>query len=193
MRIEPNWTPLDKLIREMGANPRPRTLNVVPLDEMKEIEILLKQGIEVKLDEVEVRQGFLGYKENLIILYIDDNTHQTEFVLRDSPQEGRKFHIFDCSTLQRMRSEGRFERYVVTTKSDGFFKVKVMRNKNDDFIVEMAAQLLVCQHCLEEIGYFNPNRSRGVKRSHIVREFSIKDFFDTYTPKFKNLPDRKVN
>ena len=37
MRIEPNWTPLDKLIREMGANPRPRTLNVVPLDEMKEI------------------------------------------------------------------------------------------------------------------------------------------------------------
>ena len=122
MTIQFDFSELEAAVRLMGAAPVEFDVHVkaAPLDR---IDAELEQGIELPdLQDVEVSNGLLNYKGRQILLYIRDHAGKVRKTLEDG-KLGNKFHVADCKTLQGMRANGRFERYVVTNSFDGICQV----------------------------------------------------------------------
>lgn len=135
----------------------------------EEIETLTKQGIEVPLDQVLVLpDGTLAYKNSRIILYIRDITYY-----RGGQVVMPRFHVADCKTLENMRANDRFGRYVVATREDGLFPLNIPRTMQ-----KITERLDVCQHCLEKLRW--EEFGHGVDKRAIVTRFSISRFFAVY-------------
>jgi hypothetical protein len=145
VKINVNLGALQNLQREMGAPTVEWTIKWVPkaLAPLPPIEV---EGIEVSLDDVKVSlEGYLEYQHERVLLYIKD-TRQTIEQLQDS-KKAKKFHIADCRTLERMRKEKRFDRYIVTQRRDGKFQVDVY-NEFKSPIGEREMELPICIICL---------------------------------------------
>ena len=98
-------------------------MNASGLDPRQQLLTKLREGIEIDLAEVEVGAGqLLTYKGEQVILYIKD-TGSSYWTLKNEPEKSKRFHISDCQTLVNMRGAGRYERYVVTNRTDGLFLV----------------------------------------------------------------------
>lgn len=122
--------------------------------EAREIEIKIEQGTYAvkNLDEITVdRDGVLRHNGKAVIVYIPDN-------------DTYKYHIADCTALRSMKSKGRYDRYILTRRTDGKFKILPRYRK------EYFAPLKICKYCLGEIGYSRDERS--------VRNFNIAGFFN---------------
>ena len=78
----------------------------------------------------------LEYKSEKVILYIRDPKSD------DFP----KYHIVDCQTLRKMRSAGRYTRYVVTRRTDGRFILNFPPGNLDRAKPE-TYRLDICTHC----------------------------------------------
>lgn len=63
------------------------------------------------------------------------------------PEFGKKFHVTECSTLKRMQSYGRYDRYVVSRRNDGLFKIDIGAYS------ERETRLLVCGYCVNATKY----------------------------------------
>lgn len=144
-----------------------------------EIEALTTQGIDVSLDEVHaLPDGTLAYKNSRVILYIRDVAYY-----RDSEQHNLpRFHVADCRTLDTMRANNRFERYVVATRDDGLFPLNVIPpNEWSGGVRSVTERLPVCQNCLTKLKWdgFAHGMDKPTRRD-IVDQFSIARFFDVY-------------
>ena len=132
---------LNQLRRQMGAelitwNPRTRWEPI----EVRGIDILPK---DIKLR----RDGTLEYNGRTVIVYIRDQHIRDQYELTNSdPNQLRKFHVADCSTLQQMRREGRYERYVVTTRTDGNSLLTSLGILETTTGAGVECQLYVCMH-----------------------------------------------
>lgn len=136
-----------------------------------EIDALTKQGIDVSLDDTHVLpDGTLAYKNSRVILYIRDIAHY-----RDRP----RFHVADCKTLDDMRANNRFGRYVVATREDGLFALNVIPRNGP--VQKITERLPVCQNCLGKLRWegFGHGMDKPARR-HIVEQFSISRFFAVY-------------
>ena len=131
----------------------------------------LEQGKDVELKDVEVESGLLSYKGRHVTLYIKANGSSA------------RFHISDCSTLQSMRLNGRFERYVVTNNTSGEFVV-------DTSYGETKARLKVCKNCLRKLNYKGCNTTTQI--DPIVQHFNMVEFFSTYSSFFPHMPSRQA-
>lgn len=133
---------------------------------------LRQDGIEVKFDEVQVLQdGTLAYKGYRVLLYIRDISNYGQ------REEMPKFHLAFCSTLDKMKRNHRFARYVVANRDDGMFQVNIMEHGAKPKIV----QLNVCQMCLASISWrgFQLDLDRTLRIDR-VKNFLLKDFFKQY-------------
>jgi hypothetical protein len=136
-----------------------------------ELKALSTVGIEVELDQVSVlADGTLAYKDKRVLLHI-----------RDVSDHGRsysdpRFHFANCETLRKMRSNNRFDRYVVATNDSGVFRLFFSSTRK-----EVPKKLDVCQNCLE---FFSYNGFLGTdeqfQRKRAVNSFSISEFFEKY-------------
>ena len=147
----------------------------------------LTTGISVsESSDFKLRDRLLSHEGYQIILYIQDHSHRNMFKKGiEDGSKGNKFHVAECQTIQDMRDENRFERYVMTNNQSGDFVIKGQNDKTGK------AKLQVCQHCLEELnyaGYHYHNRNRD----RIVKEFHIPIFFETYASCFATLPNRRA-
>ncbi|MBF0308247.1 MAG: HNH endonuclease [Magnetococcales bacterium] len=144
-----------------------------------EIIRLTTQGIEIPISEVKVLpDGTIAYKNSRIIIYIRD------IVSFNNNNRGLpKFHIANCDTLEKMRSNDRFERYVVSTREDGLFVINVVQSNG--MPIHREERLLVCQNCLTRLNWerfgFGMNKAA---RLDFVRRFSIAKFFERYKKTF---------
>ncbi len=129
----------------------------------------LEKGKDVELKDVEIESGLLSYKGRHVTLYIKANGASA------------RFHVSDCSTLQSMRTSGRFERYVVTNNTSGEFVV-------DSGHGETKARLKVCQNCLRKLNYKGCNTTTHI--APIVQNFNMAEFFATYSSFFPHMPSR---
>lgn len=77
-----------------------------------------------------------------------------------------------------MREKNRFERYVVSTRTDGRFNLNVI---NGGRTKKELCDLLVCQNCLHFLRFnaFEMNWQKG-RRLDFVKEFKVDNFFDKY-------------
>lgn len=143
------------------------------LSEMELERLTSPDGLEIKFDQITILpDGTLSYKNSRVILYIRD-------VATYSGQNTEpKFHISNCATLQRMRSDGKFNRYVISTRIDGQFTINRIQNNKS---ISQLSDLKVCQNCLAKLNF--DGFSGGIQhpeKKNIVQNFKIGDFFNKY-------------
>jgi len=142
-----------------------------------ELEILASKGIDILSKDINILDdGTLAYKDRRIIIYIRDIMHFNKY-----GNSMPKFHLANCTTLQSMRSGGRFSRYVGSIRTDGIFEVNQFisgRKENQN------VKLNVCKNCL---GYLNYKNYLDNKNS-IFQEFQLKEFFKIYPTDFHRKP-----
>lgn len=188
MKLEVDFSLLEQAVVTMGAE----TVEIQLDDEIIPIEPIDKQldeGIEVNFEDIDFVTGLASYQGRQVLLYIKDHSYGNKFhrALQEGA-EGNKFHIADCKTLEKMRRNGRFDRYVVTNKVDGIFKISG-HDKRTNEQIEGEANLNVCQDCLENMNYKKfASLPKGSARREFVDQFSLADFFDTYSSFFKFMP-----
>ncbi len=156
---------------------------------MEPIDIQLRDGLEVSLDEINYDYGLLSHQGRQILLYIKDQGGKIQDALEDG-SVGKKYHVADCRTLVEMRQKNRFDRYVVTNSLSGDFKVSgvVWRTQKH---LEGTTRLSVCKNCLQKLNYKGYNV--GGKKTDIFNSFSMNGFFKTYSSHFKYLPRQTEN
>ena len=95
-----------------------------------------------------------------------------------------KFHVADCDTLQEMRRSNRYDRYVVTYRTDGKFIVNFLH----DQVEEAERRLYVCKNCLDRLNY-NGYRRRGYSGRNAIRDyFDLRAFFEKYDSQITREP-----
>ncbi|WP_273281090.1 hypothetical protein [Pseudooceanicola atlanticus] len=199
MKLELDFLDLVRLRNRMGAEKSPWTPGATQLDPREEIKAQLQSGIEITLDDVDRGPGgLLTYKGEQVILYIKD-TRSDRYTLEHEPEKSRRFHVADCETLESMRHNGRFERYVVTNRMDGLFLVDWL-DKDTRERGETEAALKVCKNCLKAInwrGYEHAedrlelDGGRRQSKSEIWSGFEISHFLLEFSTFFHNRPSRR--
>jgi hypothetical protein len=154
---------------------------------MEHIRLQLEEGIEIPLDEVTPEYGgLLTYKGEQVLLYIKD-TRKSRYVLEHMPEKAVRFHVAECQTLDRMRRQERFERYVVTTRKDGLFLVEATDPETYE-LEELEAKLLVCKYCLRTLNYDLYNHRSYADQQGVWLDFSLDEFFGAYSTFFCSKP-----
>lgn len=187
MRLDLAFPELGHLVARMGAASSQWTPNNEPLNALELLRAELAEGKEIPLSEVKVSfGGLLTYQGEQVVLYIKDTRQERHTLLHDR-EEARRFHIAECRTLDRMRREGRFERYVVTTRKDGLFLVEATDPMTGS-VEELKAPLGVCRNCLTELDWRRYSDLNGVEKKLIWNEFSLDDFFAEFATFFRSKP-----
>lgn len=191
MKLTVQFAEIDAQRRRIGAPLLEWNISITDIGPRKELLDELDRGVDVeRLDDVEVGPGpLLTYKDEQILLYIKD-TGSDRWTLENQPWNSRRFHITDCSTLEKMRREQRFERYVITNNMSGNFRVDYRDEMGGQG--ETISQLRVCMNCLQKLSW------RGY-RTHLlpshkieIREsFSIEEFLSEYSTFFRTKPLRR--
>ncbi|MDY1036678.1 HNH endonuclease signature motif containing protein [Lelliottia sp. CFBP8978] len=167
------WSSLDTLRQKMGA-PLTDNFVLVPVySEISIVEQLNTGGVEIDLDEISVHDdGTLLYRGYRGLLHIRDITSIA------GEMRMPRYHLAYCQTLEKMKKNSRFDRYVVAQTNTGEFKVNLV----DRDITSRNVRLNVCQNCLDRIHWkgfsiFGMSRS---ERQNRVDNFSLPEFFREY-------------
>ena len=186
MRINADFAALRRLVADMGAERSAWQLGAPRLSDLEVLRAELEEWKEIPLGEVENAGGLLSYKGEQVVLYIM-NTRQDRDTLLYDKKNARRFHVAECRTLDRMREEGRFERYVVTTRKTGRFLVTAT-DRHTNETEELEAELGPCINCLMKLGWQDFGNLSKSLRDEIWEAFSIEDFFAEYSTFFHSKP-----
>ena len=178
---------LEEAVRRMGASTLDPHFELDSTTQWERIDIALKEGVEVDLDEGDVVGGLISWQGRQILLYIEDHKGGVEDALDDPKARGRKFHVADCSTLHGMRERGRYDRYKVTNDLGGEFYISGY-DPHTIAPINGKARLRVCKICLKTLNYRDARRAFGPELDRLAEEFSIGRFFSEYSSYFKYLP-----
>lgn len=199
MKLELGFPELTAQRQRIGADLSNWGIGAGGIDPRQPLLDALTDGVEVELDDVRAGPGgLLTYQGEQVLLYIKD-TRSSFWTLKHEPVKSRRFHVADCQTLEEMRRKGKYERYVVTRRTDGLFLADWLDVETGKRGTTEAA-LKVCKHCLSAIdwrGYSNPaNRllfANGVQQSSvgIWEDFSISEFLMEYATFFRSRPSRQ--
>lgn len=182
MRLNVDLTALWAAVRAMGAEEIPFRLGIEQAP-LSPLDVALDAGgIEVEFKDIDFNTGLASYQGRQILLYIPDHRERVASVLADGAR-GNKFHVANCEKLDEMRKAGRFERYVVTTKLDGRFRVSGNAWPSTETLTG-EAELKVCKLCLTYLNYQGYSQAR----SKVFESFDIAEFFETYSSYFKHIP-----
>lgn len=185
MRLSVNFDALERVASRF-ASERIFDLSTGQETPWEEIDVRLQEGVEIDLSELEVVDGLLSYQGRHVILYIRDHGRNVADALED-PSKGRKYHLADCETLDMMRSQNRFDRYVVTRKATGLFEISgIDQFSRQELTGEV--ELQVCMNCLKRLNYqaFLLKNQRDRRMAREV--FELVEFFETYSTRFRDLP-----
>jgi hypothetical protein len=133
---------------------------------------LIAGGKDIDIAELQILEdGTLAYKGERILLHIRDIKAHHEY---DPRERLPRFHISDCKKLNEMRDAGRFERYVISIRTDGKFNLNFIKaNQSAPEIHE----LVVCMLCLERLSYKGYGGYEKAKKYKIRDDFSIEEYF----------------
>ncbi len=130
-------------------------------------------GINITPVEInDESNGLLAHEGRRILVYIRDQ------YISYTANEGYKFHVADCSKIQEMKNNKRFDgRYVASARIDGKFPVNII---DFDRIIEenKLIEMRVCKLCLTEIDYKHYKTENNTNRKKIYHEFFLEEFFE---------------
>lgn len=189
MKLQVDFSQLDQCVSRMGATQLEFDIGSIVFNEVDIDEALGTTGVDIQLDELESSNGLLSYHGRQVLLYIPDHGNNVLNTV-ENPEKGRKFHLADCATLEQMRHNNRFERYVATNRMDGLFEISGTEYYDGETQRHMVP-LNVCKNCLKMLSYKGyGNRSRS-ESNYIFQEFNLEDFFEQYSTMFRTLPKLK--
>lgn len=168
MKLDIDFTNLENLVKNMGASAVDWVSDVAVTHVETDWKIDLEtKGIDVGLNDIEITaNGLLKYRNEQILLYIKEiNGFNTNYSLP-------KFHFYQCSTLNRMQRENRFERYVVTQRKTGYFLMD-RKDSYSSYTHNTEEKLDVCGNCLN---WYN----RNYRKRYSVTTFDIVEFFEHF-------------
>lgn len=148
------------------------------------IDIELDKGKEVDYGEIDFTGLLASVDGRQVLLYIPDHSFNFNEVVAGE-KDGNKFHVSDCKTLEMMRRDKRFERYIVTNSLSGKFRI-FGKGQFDGSKAEAEAALFVCKNCLIKLNY--KGAEEYSRRQSVVDTFSISEFFETYSSCFRYEP-----
>jgi ribosomal protein L40E len=130
------------------------------------------EGVTVEdFNDIEVLpDGTLSYKHRRVLLYIRD---KWAFPQQNLP----KFHVADCRKLGQMRQKGRFGRYVISTRTDGKFKMNFIYQAGREGSI---CDLKVCRLCLAHLSYRGYNQGSRRRDEEIYKTFALDVYFAAY-------------
>jgi hypothetical protein len=156
------------------------------LTELELEKLTSANGLDISADDLTfLPDGTLAYKNSRVILYIRDIT------VYGNQEIQPKFHLANCATLQQMQERKRFDRYVVSTSTNGRFNINIIDGER---VRAEVYNLSVCQNCLNLLSFdgFEMNWPKR-KRLDSVSLFKIDHFFEIYprslqttTPKYNS-------
>jgi outer membrane protein OmpA-like peptidoglycan-associated protein len=186
MKLTVSFAELWASAKRMGDHEVTFEFNAVNEEEFTTDRILSSTaGLDIALEDLELDHGVLSFKGRQVLLFIPDQGSSIEQVL-SGQQEGRKFHVADCSTLEEMRRMKRFSRYKATNNLGGKFEVYGTSHYSGS--IKGEAELKVCKNCLSYLNY-KGYRSGSVKLK-VYTEFDIAEFLSEYSTLFSSMPDR---
>ena len=137
---------------------------------ISDLEAMQESGLDISNEELRVLEdGTLAYKDSRVLLHIRDVASYGQSISMP------KFHLANCDTLQKMRLHQRFNRYVVSIRTDGQFTVHIMHMKS---FTQKIQPLDVCKHCLMMLGY--KGYSSHYQHKEVFDGFSIEEYFSLY-------------
>jgi len=183
--IKNDLTDFKNLVDQMGAEFGNWKLKPIKPEKLPED---LEKELEVDINEIEItREGLFSYKGYHVLIFIKDTGHSRE-LLRDRPEESKKFHLTDCKTIDEMKRVKRYERYYATNSTSGEFNVDAREN---DQYFPVKARLKVCKNCMEKLNWANYSFAIGKEKQNIIRDkFVIESFFEKYKSMFSQLPKK---
>ncbi|MGC9462355.1 HNH endonuclease [Vibrio genomosp. F10] len=187
MKLTVSFGSLIKAVDQMEPDEKGDFLLEFQETSIDKLDLELAEGKDVELKDVDVGSGLLSYKGRQVLLYIKDHGGNAQSVI-NTPGTGNRYHVSDCSTLKKMRAEGRFERYVATNDVSGEFTISGSKGYLGSS-VEGKAKLKVCQNCLTQLNY--KSWTTGGNRGAILSNFNMAEFFQTYSSFFPHMPSRK--
>ena len=182
MKLEISFASLDRAMGALGAEEKVWTSPDANLTEFERIgRALSTVGIDVALEDVEVRDDLFVYKGHHVVLYIPDHLRRPDVL--DDPSAGNKVHMGDCQALKRMKRQGRLDRYVATARKDDLYEVSVL--DRHDAEMKRDVRLAPCRYCLRDLDY---KHWATANREEIVDQFQLEEFFDAYASQFSTKP-----
>ena len=183
MPIKVDFSGLRRAAQQMGA--APSKFAVVPSSErISPLTEKLDKGIELlDLEDIDVSNGLISYEGHQILLYIPDHGTRV-MVAKDDGSKGNKFHVADCAKLKAMRSQNRFDRYIAVNNLTGTFDIHGVHPLYSKKITGKT-DLKVCKQCLRHLRYKGYS---GKQSKRIFDNFSLKEFFETYSSFFPHKP-----
>ncbi|MBJ6983825.1 HNH endonuclease signature motif containing protein [Luteimonas sp. MC1750] len=185
MRLNVDFSALETVASKFQSR-RTFQLNLDNQPPLERIDIDLVKGIEIQLEDLDSEDGLLSYKGRHVILYIRDHGGKLDEAILD-PTRGKRFHVADCETLESMRTQGRFERYVVTQSTSGDFEISG-RSYATGRTTTGVARLKVCKNCLAKLNFNSYLLASRTEKSGKWLSFSLLEFFETYSTRFRQLP-----
>lgn len=183
MKLKVDFTELVRLGRVMMPEGSDFSLNRLALG-FEPIDIALSSGKDVEIGELDSGITLLSYQGRQVLLYIKDHTGKFDAALVNGEQ-GNRFHIAHCSTLETMKNHDRYQRYVATNRLDGRFLIEDAASWGGVPRSGEAA-LKVCKNCLLKLNY-RSYTSHAV-RQNVFAAFSLTNFFSHYSTCFKYMP-----
>lgn len=175
---------LNDLKNEMGVTENFKLpemiLGRISLEEIKKLKSASIDITNIK-DYINPIDGTFDYKGQKVLLYIKEQRYQHfDGIIT------YKYHLSYCDTLDWMDNNGRFARYVVTQRADGYFLIDILERYSGRFLSEdQLYNMQVCKNCLKALNKHYPKDSLF----HGIRQFEISKFIQKYNTKHKKKPE----
>lgn len=153
-------------------------------NEFERLGEALKQGVDIDIEDVEIRDGLFVYKGHHVVIYIKDHTRRPDVMKAAS--DGNKVHLMDCKTISQMKAKDRYQRYVATIRTDDLYDVAVL--DRNDAEVDAERPLHPCHWCLTSLSYEDYALAAKARQERIKADFQLLSFFDTYASRFSQKP-----
>ena len=177
MKLDLDFSELIRLGRIMSPDGVDFILEA-PTIEFGPLDIELESGKEISLADLDPSSHLISLQGRQVLLYIRDHSGRFDAAIAN-PNDGKRFHVAWCKTLDEMRFKNRFERYHATNRLDGLFTI-------EDISRTAETKLKVCMNCLSKLNY-RGSADRYI-RKNIFDNFSLADFFTDYSTCFRYMP-----
>lgn len=175
------------LLGQIGATPSEWRFAGLTASTLPDWQIQLAgSGLDVSLDDITIDHstGLYLFKGQQVLIYIKF-ANKPKDVLEHDRDSAPRFHMRDCRTIERMKNENRYQRYVAIARTDGRFPVT--SRELDGTAHDLEAWLGPCKNCLGELNYKRYRDRRG-ERQQIWSDFSIEEFFTLCSSSISTIP-----
>ena len=184
--------PLTSLVNEMNADyteidfTKPwQSLNISELD-----IALNNEGIDIDSSKLEVNisDSTFVYEGRRVLVYIRDQ--KGSYYKGDFKVSDYRFHIVNCKTIDEFRKKGKFNRYVVSTRTDNQFLCNIITGQDESQNkYNQLRELKICKNCLDQLCYLNYcNKRRKEEKDELQDSFNLVDYFNKYNGTFVSKP-----